>query len=115
MSDPVWQPREGVPVEPRETLIRAARQLMPLVQQEQSGGTFTQTLMLDLADWGNPSEVKVHCTVGRRVNFVGRNALEYLFDGSIASAVQYRRFGGQAVLDIETGAVLDIDLTTNPR
>jgi hypothetical protein len=115
VSDPVWQPRADVPVEPLETLIRTARQFIPLAQQEQSGGSFTKTLTLDLADWGNPSEVTMHCAVGRRSTFAGRTALEYLFDGSLASAKHYRSFRGQAVLDVESGAVLNIEFATNAR
>jgi len=115
VSDPVWQPRAGAPLEPLDMLIRAARQLLPLAQQEHSGGAFTKTLTLDLAEWGNPSEVTVRCSVGRPANLAGRTAIEYLLDGSLSSAVQHRSFRGQAVLDIETGAVLDIDFAANPR
>jgi hypothetical protein len=113
--DTVWKPREGVPIEPLEMLIRAARQLIPLAQGEQNGGQFTKTLSLDLADWGNPSEVTVRCAVGRQSTFAGRTAVEYLFAGSLTGGVQYRSFRGQAFLDVDTGAVLAMEFDTDPR
>lgn len=115
MIEAVWEPRAGTPVEPLEMLIRAARQLIPLAQQEPNGGEFTKILTLDLAAWGNPAQATIRCRVGRRSTFNGRSALEYLFGGSLAGAGQHRSFRGQAFLDIDTGAVLAIDFNSDPR
>lgn len=110
MADAVWKPRDGAPIEPIDALMRAARQLIPLAQSvETTGGRCSKTLSLDLADWGNPLEVTVNCTLGRQTAFAGRASLEFLFSGSIGGARQYRTFTGQALLDVGTGAVLAME------
>ncbi len=107
----VWQPREDSPIEPLDALIRAARRLLPGVQGQ---GGFSKSFLLDLGEWGERAEVALSCTLGTRSSFAGRNVVAYVFNGTVAGAGQPRRFGGEAVLDLETGAVLAMEFDTIP-
>jgi len=107
----VWQPREESPIEPLDALIRAARRLLPAVQ---ANGAFSKSFTLDLGDWGERAEVALSGALGSRSSFAGRTVVAYVFNGSIAGAGQQRRFGGEAVLDLETGAVLAMEFDTVP-
>jgi hypothetical protein len=114
--DTVWQPREEPPVDPVETLIRAARRLLPGIQREtQEGkGAVARGFTLDLGEWGERAEVALSATIGARANFASRSVVAYLFNGSLTGIGQPRRFGGEALIDLETGAVLAMEFDMVP-
>ncbi len=112
MVEQVWQPRQGVPSEPVETLIRAARNVLPLAQGPDTlTGSIRRKFILDLAEWGNPAEVSLRCALQGVGEFGARKVLSYAMAGEVAAVGALRRFTGTAKVDVATGAFLDIEIT----
>lgn len=102
-----WRPRPTDIPEPVEALHRATCRLLATKGQTE---TAERTAVIDLGEWGNPAEIRLVCQPGQLAAHRNRSVLSYRIDGTVAAAGAARLFGGQALIDRETYAVLDLQL-----
>jgi hypothetical protein len=113
MSDPVWKPPHGDSSEPLDSLIRAARRLLPVGRSDATTRiSMNRNLTLDLGEWGEAAEVSLRYTLTGAATFNGRDVIAFRFGGEIASRSGQRTFSGRAFIDQKTTAVLDISAST---